>query len=176
MRTEEHKIGPAGTDDPGLTQARAPGQVRDVELPPGARTLTTLSRVDYTDAFLLETERAHDRTGEEWARAILEDAPAATRRSLRRGWFALGVRLGSTEDDRLILGWKVRRSTPDFALLAASSLFGMDAEVLCKREPNALLVATFMRLKNPVARVVWAAVASRHRRVVRHLIKQVRRN
>ena len=69
----------------------------------------------------------------------------------------------------------MRRSTEDVALLAATSLIGMDAEVLCKREQNALLVATFMQLKNPVARAVWAAFARRHRKVLRHLIRQAGR-
>jgi hypothetical protein len=169
------RLEPAGTDGPGDNWVEASSEVREVALSPAERTVSTLSRVDYTDAFRIETERAQDRTGEEWTRAILEDAPAATRRTLRRGWFALGVRLGSTEDSRLVLGWEVRRSTEDVALLAASSLIGMDAEVLCKREQNALLVATFMQLKNPVARAVWAAFAPRHRKVLRHLIRQAGR-
>jgi hypothetical protein len=150
-------------------------QVREVPLPPDARMLTTLSRVDYTDGFVLETDRAEDRTGEEWVRAMVEDAPAPTRRTLRRTWRALGVRLGSTDDDRLVLGWTVRRSTPDFALLAARSLIGMEAEVLCKREPRALRVATFMKLKNPIARAVWAVVSPEHRKMVRHLLKEAGR-
>src|SRR3712207_8868206 len=97
---------------------------------------------------------------------MLEGAPAATRARLRRGWSALGVRLGPATDDRRILGWAVRRSSPEFAVLAASSLIGMEAEVVCKREPRGLLVATFMQLKNPVARTVWAVVSPRHRRVL----------
>jgi hypothetical protein len=172
MRTEAHETKPAGTNDPGGAQREAAGAVREVALPATARVLTTLARVDYTDAFLLETPQAQDRTGEEWARAILEDAPAATRRRLRRGWFVLGVRLGSTQDDRLVLGWEVRRSTQDFAVLAARSLIGMEAEVLCKREQEALVVATFMHLKNPAARAVWAAISPHHRKVLRHLIRQ----
>jgi hypothetical protein len=155
--------------------AEREGAVREVALPPPARTLSTLSRVDYTDAFRLETPQVQDRTGEGWIRAILEDAPTATRRRLRRGWFLLGVRLGSTEDDRLVLGWEVRRSTQDFVVLAARSLLGMEAEVLCRREPDALLVATFMQLNNPLARAVWAAIAPHHRKVLRHLISQASR-
>lgn len=95
--------------------------------------------------------------------------------TLRRGWFGLGLRLGSTEDERLVLGWPVRRSSPDFALLAASSLTGVDAEVLCKRDQHALLVATFIQVKHPIARAVWAAVSPQHRKVLRHLIKEASR-
>ncbi len=176
LRMEAQKIDLAGTDGPrGSAEGKTLVQVREVALPPNARALATLSRVDYTDAFLLETGHAQDRTGEAWARAILEDAPSATRRTLRRAWFALGVRLGSTEDDRLVLGWAVRRNSPDFALLAASSLIGVEAEVLCKREQHELLFATFIQLKNPVARAVWAAISPRHRRVLRHLVKEAGR-
>jgi DNA-binding transcriptional MerR regulator len=79
------------------------GRVRQVTLPPAARALSTLSHVDYGDAFLVETGQAQDRTGEQWARAILEDAPMSTRNALSRGWSALGLRLGSTQSDRFVL-------------------------------------------------------------------------
>ena len=157
----------------GSVEGKMPGQVREVAVPPAALALTTLSRVDYADAFRLESGRALDWTGEEWARAMLEGAPAATRTRLRRGWFALGVRLGSADDDRRILGWAVRRSSAEFAVLAASSLIGMEAEVVCRRERRGLLVATFMQLNNPVARTVWAAVSPRHREGLRGLIEGI---
>ena len=148
-------------------------QIIEIDIPPEAHALTTLSRVDYTDAFILETARVAAMTGEQWARTILEDAPEATRRMLRRGWFMLGVRLGSTDDDSLVLGWTVRRSFSDHALLAARSLFGLEAEVLFKREPNGLLAATLMKFNNPIARAFWARFSFRHRRVLRHLLRHV---
>jgi hypothetical protein len=160
-RSNGHRVGEADTQ----------GQVHTVGLSPYARH-TTLVHIDYTDGFRLETRLAQERTAEEWARALVEEAPAATRAKLRRGWFVLGVRLGSTDDDRLVLGWTVRSSSPDNALLAAPSLFGFEAEVLVRREQTAVVVATFMQLKNPVARAVWAAFAPQHRRVLRHLLKE----
>jgi hypothetical protein len=76
----------AGTDShPGDPHVEALGRVRQVTLPPAARALSTLSHVDYEDAFLVETGPAPDRTGEQWARAILEDAPMRTRNALSRG-------------------------------------------------------------------------------------------
>jgi hypothetical protein len=159
-------------DESGGAQA---GEVREVALPASARELTALSRVDYTDAFVLTTPRAEGRTAEDWARAILEDAPYATRQGLRRGWFALGVALGATDDRRRVLGWAVRRSSPNHVVLAADSLMGMEGEVLLKRERGALLVATLMKLNNPVARAVWTVFSPRHRKVVRHLLRQAGR-
>ena len=168
MTSEAQRTEPKARTTGAPSNARVP--VLEVPLPADARTLTTLSRVDYTDAFRLDTDHALDRTGEEWTRAILQEAPPATRRALRRGWFLLGVRLGPAEDERLVLGWEVRRSSPEFAVLAASSLIGLDAEVLCQRHQRGLLVATFVHLSNPVARVVWAAISPHHRKVLRHLI------
>jgi hypothetical protein len=149
--------------------------VRQAAVPPAARALSTLPRVDYEDAFILETGPARERTAEQWARAALEDAPATTQRALRWGWFALGLQLGSTRDDRRVIGWEVRRNNADFVLLAARSPLGLEGEVLCKRRQRTLLVATFVQLTNPVARAVWAGVAPGHRRVVRHLLEQLNR-
>lgn len=58
--------------------------MRQVTLLSAARTLSTLSHVDYEDAFLVETGPAQDRTGEQWVRAILEGAPTSTRNTLSR--------------------------------------------------------------------------------------------
>jgi hypothetical protein len=148
-----------------------PGEVHRVAVPPATRVLSTLPRIDYEDAFLLETGRAQDQSAEQWIRVILEDAPARTRRALRRGWFGLGLGLGSTRDDRLVLGWEVRRSTPDFALLGASSRLGFEARVFLKRQRQSLLLGTLLRFKNPLARTVWAVLAPTHRRYEQHLLK-----
>lgn len=157
---------------PVVIRDRIHQAVSDVEISPDALALATLSRVDYTDSFLLEAPHADAATGEEWARAVLEDAPRETRTMLRRGWFALGVRLGSTADERLVLGWPVHRSSSKFALLAAGSWVGMQAEVLFKPERDALRFATFLKLTNPLARAAWAAFSPQHRRVVRHLLRE----
>jgi len=148
------------------------GRVRQVAMPPAARTLSTLSHVDYEDAFLVETGPAQDRTDEQWARAVLDDAPVIMRSALRSGWFALGLELGSTRSDRFVLGWEVGRSSPDFALLAARSRLGLPAELLFKRQEHTLLFATFVQQENHIARAVWAGVAPVHRQVVRCVLEQ----
>jgi hypothetical protein len=156
----------AGTDShPNDPHVEALGRVRQVTLPPAARVLSTLSGVDYEDAFLAETGPAQDRTGEQWARAILEDAPKSTRNALSRGWSALGLRLGSTQSDRLLLGWVIRRSTPDFALLGANGRLGLSGELLFERQQQTLLFATFVQLENRIARALWARIVPRRRQV-----------
>lgn len=147
--------------------------VEQIEVPADARSISTLARVDYDDAFRLATERAQERTGEEWARAVLEGAPAATRDALTAGWSALGMERGSARDEELVLGWDIRRTTPEFALLGARSALGFEGEVLFKRERRALVFATFIELRTADARTVWAGVAPRHRAVVRQLLERV---
>jgi hypothetical protein len=149
--------------------------VRQVALPPAARALSTLSHVDYEDAFLVETGQAQDRTAENWARAILEDAPIIMRSALLWGWSALGLKLGSTRSDRFVLGWEVRRSTPDFVLLGAGSRVGMPAELLVERRQQTLLFATLVQKQNQIARAMWAGVEPVHRPVVRYALEQAGR-
>jgi Protein of unknown function (DUF2867) len=150
-------------------------EVREIELPVPARALSTLPRIDYTDAFRLTIPGASRHTGEEWARAILEGAPAPTRAMLRRGWFALGLHLGSSNNRRLVLGWAVRRRSPEFVVLGARSLLGMEAELLFRRERSAILFATLLKLNNPLFRTFWGAFSPQHRRIVRHLLKEAGR-
>jgi hypothetical protein len=147
--------------------------VRQVAVPFVARARRTLPRPDYEDVFVLETGAAHERTGEERAPALLEDAQAGMQRSLRRAWRALGLVLGSSRDERRVLGWEVRHRAPEFALLVADSWLGMVGEVLVERRRHALLVATFIQTRNPLARLVSAGVAPGHRQAVRDLLEGV---
>jgi hypothetical protein len=154
----------------------APGRVRQVAVPPAARRLSTLFHIDYEDAFLVETGTAQYRTAEQWARAMLEDAPRLMRSALPWAWGALGLERGSSRSDSLVIGWEVRRSTPDIALLVARSRLGLPAELLFKSQRHTLLVATFVQQENPVARAVWAGVAPVHRQVVRYALEQTSRS
>jgi hypothetical protein len=157
----------------GLERAwsAAPETVRQIAVPPDARALSTLARVDYADAFTLQCHLPRRRSPEQWARAILEDAPAAMRSRLLAGWSALGLKLGSPRSDRLILGWEIVRRTDDFVLLGAGSRIGMPAQLLFKREPGGLLFATLVQQDNPVVRALWAGTESVHVSVVRQLLQ-----
>src|SRR3954466_898856 len=146
--------------------------VRPVALPAEIRRLTGLPRLDYSDCVVADGVPASERSAEDWARAVIEGASARTRSVLRHAWALLGVRLGSADDPSLVLGWPVRRRGPDLVVLAAGSPIGIDAEVLCRVQDDRLLMATFMHLKNPLARLTWALVAPSHQRIVPRLIRQ----
>jgi hypothetical protein len=149
--------------------------VRQVAVPPAARALSTLSRIDYEDAFVVETASAPGWTGEQWARASLEALPAVARRKLSLGWFALGLKHTWTRSDEFILGWEVRRSNPEFALLGADSRLGMPAELLFKPERDKLLFATFVQQGNPLVRAMWAVVMPLHVQVVPRVLGRAAR-
>jgi len=148
-------------------------EVRRVAVPPDARALSTLRRVDYADAFLVEAGPQAERTAEQWARAVLEDAPAPVRHTLQTGWARLGLRLDRSPGS--VLGWTVRRRTPDVLLLGAPSRIGMPGELLFRREGDALLFATFVQHDNPVARGLWAGVEPVHVQVVRRILREAAR-
>ena len=160
---------------PSDRRAGPPGRVCPAALQAGARELSTLAHIDYEDAFrvgtgLAQDRTAQDRTAEQWAREILEGAPESTRRALARGWSGLGLRLGPAQSDRHVLGWEIRHSDPDTVLLGACGRLGLSGELIFQRSPRSLLYATVVQLENRIARGLWAAIESRHRRVVQGLL------
>jgi hypothetical protein len=130
--------------------------------------LSTLSRIDYEDAFAVTA--AVEQTPEQWVRAVLQDAPPRVRRRLWLGWTALGLKLAAPWYRGRVLGWKVKHRDPAYVLLAADSWFGLRGQLLFRREPHGLLFATFIQHTNPVARALWAAITPRHQDVVRSLL------
>jgi hypothetical protein len=146
-------------------------EVRQVDLPPSARTLSTLARIDYCDAFLFDVGATHDESAEDLIREILEGAPLAVRTQLLSGWAAIGLKVGNASE-RSVLGWEVRRTVPDHVLLGAESRIGLPGELLLKKEDGALLFATFVAQHNVIARAVWAFTERVHVRVVRDILAQ----
>lgn len=143
-------------------------RVTEISVPPDARELSTLPRIDYEDAFAVT---APDRRSPgQWISAVLRDAPPHVRRRLVLGWTALGLRLGPPWSSNRVLGWKVQHSDPQFVLLAADSWLGLRGQLLFRSEPDGLLFATFIQLKGPVARALWAAITPHHRHVVGALL------
>ena len=149
--------------------------VEQIELPAAARRLGTLPRVDYADAFLVRTEAGRDRTAEQWARVVLEGAPASFRVAAPGAWFALGLKHGSPRSGAHVLGWPIRDRGPAHVLLGAESRLGMPAELLVKLERGGVLFSTMIEQRNAIMRAVWAPIAGPHQRVVRRLLERAGR-
>jgi hypothetical protein len=146
--------------------------VRQIPVPPQARALSTLARIDYADSFVVATGQPDGRTPEQWARTILDRAPIALRGALVSAWIALALRLRRGHSDGFILGWELLRSGADHALLGARSRIGMPAELLVQRWHSGVLFATFVRHQNALARAVWAATEPGHAPVVRYVLER----
>ncbi|MET0473864.1 MAG: DUF2867 domain-containing protein [Mycobacterium sp.] len=146
--------------------------VTQIEVPREARDLSTWSNVDYADAFLVRSDS--ERSAEQWARTILEDSPAAVRARLLAGWKSLGLEVGSDAGvgSGTVLGWPIRRSTPDAVLLSADSRIGMPGQLLVMLRPEGLLFATFVRHRTIATRPLWAAVRRKHVAVVTMLLER----
>jgi hypothetical protein len=149
--------------------------VHRVGLPEDAERVCTLSRIDYSDAFVVEVNSHADRTPLEWARVILEGAPLSFRASAPLVWLALGLKHGSPVSPRFVLGWEIRRDKPTIALLGADSRIGMPAELLVRRQGSRLLFATLIEHQNPAVRAVWAAMTPIHQRVLRQRLEEAGR-
>jgi hypothetical protein len=144
--------------------------VCQIATPATVHALSTFTHVDYEDTFLVKTSPTDSRSGEQLARVVFENAPAIIRVVLPRGWFVLGLRLDRDHSEHAVLGWRLHRNTPDFALLAAGSRFGLPAELLFMREGHGFIFATFVKMENLFARAAWTAIAPLHRTVVRCLL------
>jgi hypothetical protein len=150
--------------------------VRQVDVTLDARAFSRLPRIDYADAFIAELASGDERTSEQLARAMLEDAPLATRATLTAGWTSLGLRMGSPWSAEFVLGWTPLSVTSEVLLLGAGSRLGLSAELLFRREPGRLLLSTFVRLANPAARAMWAAAEPAHPPIVKRLLERVSRS
>lgn len=161
---------PAASVPPG--GVGAPGTVTKVPLPIAAREHVMLSEADYTDAFLVRVGSPRARTAEQWARLVVEEAPLAVRLALVAGWRNIGLKINPSSPPSTVCGWELRYNSADVAVLGADSHIGMPAELLFKREPTALLFATFVAHWSPVARITWSATEATHQLVVQQLLEQ----
>jgi hypothetical protein len=162
---------------PSATKHRTPAGhagrvVRPIALPGRARSLTALPRLDYTDSFLVATERPRDLTAHEWARVILEEAPPFWRRRLPGGWHALGLDHVPVGAEHSVLGWPIVYDTPDCLVLGAAGHRGLSAELFLERRDDGLAFATLLLQHNWAARLEWAAIAVPHRLIVSYLLER----
>lgn len=149
----------------------AAARVRQITPLPGTRSICTLGRIDYEDAFFVDVERPQSRSAEQWFRLILEDAPASVRLRLLWGWSTIGLKVSLGRSHDSVLGWRIRASDPDFVLVGAQSRIGMPGELLLRRDEHGLLFATFVRQDTLVARALWVTVEPGHIRTVRAILE-----
>jgi hypothetical protein len=151
-----------------VTVSSVHGGGRDI--PDRIRARITLAEPDHVDLFTIETPVATDHTAEDWARAILEQAPVS-RRNARRFWRTLGLRLGPPGSPDHVQGWRIAARHDDWLRLETASFY-MTAEAVCLVEPGQVSLSLSVRHDRPPATLVWAAVADPHQRAVPVMLRQ----
>ncbi len=156
-----------------MTHTDVGQRVRQIDPAASNRAISTLGRVDYEDAFVVDIDDPPALDAEGWIRAMLEGASTADRLRLLSGWSALGLKV-NPRWPQSVLGWPIRSADADVVLLGADSRVGMPGELMMRREQHGLVFATFVRHDNPVVAAVWAVAVPAHVRMVRGLLEKVR--
>lgn len=142
-------------------------------VPQAIRSPVTLADPDYVDVFTITTPDASGRTPEEWARAILEEAPVS-RRFPRILWRLLGLRLGPPGSPDYVQGWKIAGRGDDWIRVETGSWYA-SAQAVCLVGNETVSVSLSLRYDRPIARLIWAPVSVLHQRGVPVMLKQAAR-
>lgn len=143
---------------------------QQVPVPARVADLGLLDRVDYADAFSLETPVR--RTPEQWARLALEDVSPLLRGIIRQAHRILGLRLAPDGSADHVLGWAILQNGPDELVLGADGGLG-NPRIVILTSPGHIVFATIIRFGGLRARAAWQGVAPVHRAIARHLLDRM---
>jgi hypothetical protein len=126
---------------------------------------------DYTDFFEAPIAKANDRTPEQWARAVFEDAPRPVRWLLVNGFrYGLGLRLGPRASPEHILGWEIVDRKLDSITIESSSWF-LTSRLVFRTEDSRVTQSTLVRYDKLIAAVIWPPVSILHRQIVPRILR-----
>jgi hypothetical protein len=129
---------------------------------------------DYASAFEIPVGERRFLTPEQWARATFEGAPYLLGLLLAFGWrFVLGLRLGPDTSPLSIAGWRIESSGSDALTLKADSPL-LRARNTVRVSDSAVVVITDVHFERRTGRLLWAAVAPIHHRVMPFLLTRAR--
>ena len=140
------------------------------EVPEAVRGLTTLAEPDYVDLFTVTTPMATDHCAEEWARAVLEQAPVA-RDNARRLWRLIGLRLGPPQSPDHVQGWRIAARGDNWLRVETASWY-LTAQAVCLVDQAQVSLSLSLRYDRPPAALVWAFVSGPHQRAVPVMLGQ----
>jgi Protein of unknown function (DUF2867) len=125
---------------------------------------------DFASAFEVAISQPNDRSSEDWARTVFEQAPRALRSFVLFGWrYVLGLRLAPVGTPDQVAGWRVVDRQPDAITLEARSRL-MTARKVVRLKSSQLLVTTFVQYDRPMARMLWPVVVPIHHRTEPRLL------
>jgi hypothetical protein len=126
-------------------------------------------RSDYADSFELAPTEL--RTADAWARATLEQGPAALRSFVMFGWrFVLLLRLRPKDHANCIAGWPILLRTPETVVLGVESALLGRARLTFRASPDLVSASSNVSYERRGARAIWAVAGLLHRRILPYLL------
>jgi hypothetical protein len=130
---------------------------------------------DYDDCFAAPRAAADDRTPEQWARAVFEDAPRPVRWFLVGGFrYGLGLRLGPWPSPGHVLGWAIIDRSLESVTIESRS-WCLTSRLVFRTEPSRVTYSTYVRYDRRIAAIVWPPVSILHRQVVPRMLRHAAR-
>lgn len=143
--------------------------VGPLSVPEAVRSLSTMRDPDYVDLFTLTTVHAHDRSAEQWARAMFEDVAGLTGQFIWR--VLLGLRLGWRRTPDRVAGWKIADRGDGWIRLEADSRI-MTGHLVVQAGGDRTSLATFVRYRRPLAARIWTPASRKHRQLAPGLLRE----
>ncbi|MET9315340.1 hypothetical protein ABZX12_26285 [Kribbella sp. NPDC003505] len=137
-------------------------------LPASVGTLSSLSRIDYADHFVLPIDVAASPV-ERWARVMFGDTPDAVELFVWRG--LLGLRLDRTVSSDIVAGWQIRERDDEWIRLEATSWF-LAANLVVQVTGDSVALATFLRYDRWLAHLIWPPLSAVHRQLVPGVLRK----
>ncbi|MFJ5834679.1 DUF2867 domain-containing protein [Streptomyces sp. NPDC093089] len=137
-------------------------------IPESIRALSSLSHIDYADAFTLQTGEDASITPEQWARAMFGDVATAAEQLIWRG--LLGLRLSRGRSHETVAGWQIAERGEDWIRLESASWF-LTGNLLVQATQGRVTLGTFLRYDRRLGRAVWPPLSAIHRRLTPGLLR-----
>ena len=147
----------------------------EIAVPAAVERLHLLDRVDYVDAYAVDT--SSERDPEQWLRAFIQDAP----RWFQVPWVGvgttvLGARFGPLRAPGYVLGWKVLITRRDLFAVGLDSRAGLSARLIALTPPGQAVIATQIELGTRYARALWPPIRRGHRHFAPALLERAARS
>jgi hypothetical protein len=130
---------------------------------------------NYADSFAAEIATGDDRTPEQWAHAVFEEAPRPVRWFLLAGFrYGLNLRLAPRTSPEHVFGWAILDRSPDSITIESRSWY-LTSRLLFETDPAHVKLSTHVRYDKPIAKALWPPVSILHRQILPRLLRHAAR-
>lgn len=137
-----------------------------IAVPEAVRARAGTIRIDYESAFSVNADPVDGRSAEQWARAMYEAPPTFERLIVWYGWKTLTARLGPYPSNDHLLGYRIGVNEGDYISFSVEWALGLACELALCLGPSTAVLATFVELNRPAAKIVWPMAVPVHERIV----------